>query len=285
MFSFPKYARVNIPSLKFLEGECFVSVRIDPEDDVRQLKAIYGRRLLNFEVDGASLRDLNFVRNLAGTRVRVLMVDRDLFESGEIVDALRQIHPVFILETGAKLRRNVNFLTSLNFQVHIYTNSANDVDDSLEFTADFYLHNPLLTIPIEPFHTLLCTLNHGQGYNLWDIESENVLSNFYVTESGAVSLSKRWNSNGLNYCSINSSWGQLIRSDLFRKLSSFKSELFRQMDCCIFCANFDLCGGFLRAVDSDRPCELWQRVFLTLRSEVKRAKNILQECLAAQGNT
>jgi hypothetical protein len=277
MLSFPNYVTVSIPATCFLEGDCLVSVRINPEDDVRHLKASYGRRLLNFEVDSAALKDLSFIHTLAGMRVRVLMVDRGLFESGEIMEALSQIHTVFTLRPDSKLLRYVNFLTSLNFQVHIDTTLPNEVNESIESTADFYLHNPLLTIPIEPFHTLLCTLNRSKCYNLWDIESENVRSNFFVTEAGDVSLSKRWHMNDLNYCKITNSWDELIRSELFRKLSSFKSELFRRKDYCIFCGHFDLCGGFLKAIDSDRICESWQRVFFTLRSEVKRAKNLLQK--------
>lgn len=277
MLSFPKGAKVNEPAGTFLDGQCSVSVRIHTEDDVPRLKEMYGRRLSNFEIDGESLRNLEFVRALAGMRVRILLADSGLFETGETVDALFCTEPVFAVKPDANLIRNLNFLTSLNFRVHIESGAAVQAEDSLLHAVDFYLHNPLLTTPVEPFHSLLHTVSRGRGYSMWDVEGENARTSFYVSDNGEVSLSKRWNIEGLNYGTLDDPWKKFVNSDLFRRLSAFRSELFRNKSSCVFCAHMDLCGGFLRAIDPDWPCELWQQVFLTLRGETQRAMQLQQE--------
>ena len=277
MSNFPKGTKVNIPAGKRIGGECFVSVRINPEDDARTLARLYGTRLLNFEINSETLFNAEFMHTLAGTRVRVLTTDMDLSEYSKILDGLDRLDPVFVAEPDADLLRRINFLTSLNFRIHIDATKPALPADCLERALDFYLHNPLLTIPIEPFHTLLYTINQGRGYSLWDIEAENVKSNFYVSRDWKISLSKRWNSKGLNYGGLDDSWDKLENSDLFKRLSSFRLELFQSKSPCIFCAHLNLCGGFLRAIDKSWPCEPWQQVFSILRKESQRSKRLQQK--------
>jgi len=277
MSSFPKHAKVKVPAGTFLDGQCSVSVRVRDEDDVRRLRGKYGTRLSNFEIDGDSVRNVEFVRALAGTRVRILLPDGDLFEAREIVDALLRTDPVFIVRPDANATRNVNFLTSLNFRVHVDPSSAVQAEDSLERAVDFYLHNPLLVTPVEPFHSLLRSITRGRGYTMWDIEAENVKTNFYVSDGAEVSLSERWNTQSLNYGTLDDPWSEIVNSDLHRRLSAFKLELFRKKSPCVFCAHLGPCGGFLRALDPEWPCEPWQRVFLVLRDEAKKALELQQK--------
>jgi radical SAM protein with 4Fe4S-binding SPASM domain len=194
----------------------------------------------------------------------------------ELVNALLDMEAVFVVRPDAKLIRNVNFLTSLNFRVHVETSALGELENSLLDAADFYVHNPILTTPVEPFHTLLHTICIGRGHNMWAIEAENVKTNFYVSHDGEVSLSKRWNADGLNYATLDDPWERIVNSELFQKLSDFRNELFRNKSPCVFCAYLDLCGGFLRAIDASWPCELWQQVFCVLRDEAKKGKELLQ---------
>jgi len=267
----------NIPAGIDFQMDCSVSVRVDVGDDILKLREFYGSRLFSFDVDHRSLLNEEFVLKLMGTRVRIHTGDSMLSELGEIIDGLVSMKPVCVVRPDANLVRTLNFLTSLSIRVHIDSSASVGEQDSLAGALDFYLHNPLLTVPIQPFHTLLCTITCGHGFSFWEIESEKVGTNFYVSDQGEISLSQRWSAEGLNYGTLDDSWDRVTSSDLFKRLSSFKRELFRIRSPCIYCAYLDLCGGFFRAIDAEWPCESWQDIFYILRRDFRRAKELLRE--------
>jgi len=277
MIQFPHNAIVNIPAGALPDGECLVSVRLDAESkDIPNLKKIYDKRLLNFEIINGSYNDFSMPESLEGMRVRIHIAGSDLSGIGAHVNSLKSIQPLFVVSPDRDAVRKMNFLTAFNFPVRIDTSIPPETEDSLEKALDFYLHNPLLTVPVEPFHTLLQTLSRSQGFNLWDIEMEKVNVNFFISKSGKITLSSRWDDKGLYYGGADDSWDEIINSEAFRTLSFFKKMLFQKQSPCIFCPHFNPCEGFLKAVDPDWPCDAWKKVFSTLRDEVKKAINLLK---------
>jgi hypothetical protein len=274
MFNFPRSAVVSIPASNALSGNCSVSVRIDTQGDIPRTKEFYGRRLSSFEIEAKSVNEIGLLQALKGERVRIMVADADIFERHEIIDALQALQPVFMLNVDGSLIRHINLLTSLNFRVHISASTPVQAEDTLLQAVDFYLHNPLLTIPIEPFHSLLHTVSRGKGYSLWDTESENVKTNYYVTDNGKVSLSRRWTENDLYYGALEDPWDGLINLKLYQRLAKFQVELFISKSPCIFCEHFDLCRGFLRAVVPEWLCGTWKEVFKMLRDEARKAMEL-----------
>jgi hypothetical protein len=267
----------NIPAGIDFQMDRSVSVRVGVGDDILKLREFYGSRLFSFDVDHRSLLDEEFVLKLMGTRVRIHTGYSMLSELGEVVGGLVRMKPVCVVRPDVNLVRTLNFLTSLSIRVHIDSSASVEEQDSLAGALDFYLHNPLLTVPIQPFHSLLCTITRGHGFSLWEIESEKVGTNFYVSDQGEISLSQRWSAKGLNYGTLDDSWDRIISSGLFKRLSSFKRELFSTRSPCIYCAYLDLCAGFFRAIDDEWPCESWQDIFYILRHDFRRAKELLRE--------
>jgi hypothetical protein len=276
MTIFPKHTRVNIPGELLLDEECSVVVRVDHTHDVNSLRERYGHRLINFETKAELLKNDDFVQELIGSRVRVNIQNQDMFDANLLRDKFLASDIIFCVIPNSKLLRQVNYLTSFGFRVHVDAAAETLFENQLETVLDFYMHNPFLSVPIEPFHTLLRTICQKLRYkhNLWHIEMENAETDFYIEDNGAITLSKRWSTHGRNYGDITQPWAEIVNSDLHHELLSFQSELFRSKKPCIFCFHLGLCGGFLRALDEKWPCDIWQRVFQTMYNEALRAKQI-----------
>jgi len=275
MTAFPNQAIVNVAAGTFPDADCLVSVRVKPHDDIPHLTRLYAKRLLNFEISEGAHHDPEFCRRLEGARIRILSCGHEPLPTAEIVDALKKTQCVFMIAPDERAVRNANSLTSLGFRAHIDAAAPVDSEQALLRALDFYLHNPLLSTPVEPFHTLLRTASASRGHDLWDIQSENVKINFYVSDNGEVALAKRWTSSGLNYGTLDNTWDEIVNGALMRRLLSFKADLFRQQNQCVFCRHLDLCGGFLRAVEPEWQCNIWQELFKTLRDEARKAKDLL----------
>ena len=273
----PESLRASIPPGILSDGENNVSVRINAGNaDVPAIKKDYAGRLFNFEIEDDIYTDTEIIDQLQGTRIRVNASGR-IFDIGKNVEAYKKTSPVFLVETDKDLLKKLNFLTGFGFQVHINMSEPPANKEILEKALEFYLHNPLLKTPIEPFHTILRTASTEAGYSLWDTEYEKIDANLYIGNDGRVSLSARWYKNDQVYGNLEDSWGNLQSSDLYKRLSSFRKILFREKSACIFCDHMDLCGGFLRAVDKDWPCDAWIKTFDILRQEVKSARDLLGE--------
>ena len=280
MHVFPKEALVNTPCETMLDGECPVSVRINTPDSVPRIRDFYGKRLFNLEIEGELINDINLIRAIESNRVRVKLGDIDILEvEGRLIEALQKVRaqPVFEINPDKNLLKNINFLTSLNILVHINMSYPVQDDKVLLQTVDFYLHNPMLRIPIEPLHSLLVTMSRGRGRRLWNTELESVKTNFFVSDQGEVSLSKRWIENGMKYGTLDDSVNDFMKSELYNKLAMLRENMFRSKSPCAFCRHLDVCKGFLRAIDPEWPCDIWKKVFSILQSTVREGEDLLRK--------
>ncbi|MFC1924035.1 hypothetical protein ACFLXA_01540 [Chloroflexota bacterium] len=275
MINFPANVIVNIPANLFLPGNCRVSGRVNSGSEVRALKDFYGGRLYNLEITDLDLDDQDLLESLKGSRVNVLVTRQDLAFIGRNVESIRETLPVFHVFPDEHLLKKVNFLTGLRFPVHIATDHPSTSPDTLLQALDFYLHSPLLNIPLEPFHTLLITQGKGKGLSLWDIEKERSSLNFYIHENN-ISLSRRWLDRKKYFGELDNTWTAIMNSDLIIELKSLKNTLFKNKAICIFCPHLDLCNGFLKAADIERPCDDWKAVFNIIKDEVNIAADLLR---------
>jgi hypothetical protein len=79
------------------------------------------------------------------------------------------------------------------------------------------------------------------------------------------------------YGRVDDSWEKITSSGLYNHIKSFKKDLFRKKSECIYCSHMDICGGFLKAVEPDWPCEAWISAFDILRREAENAREILKK--------
>jgi len=271
----PGYARVSIPEGQWLGGNCLVSVRLGVDAGPERQQSAYGERLYEFEIHAAQLADHDLLRSLRGSHVCV-RASAGLAELTHDTAALMsQAECVFVLPPEGQVARAANILASLGFRVHLDA-SAPVVDCSALMAAtDYYLFNPVLRTPVQPFHALLEHIAQGRGYTLWDTESESPATDFYLSEDGHVSLARRWHSAARLYGCVGDSWDALVDSPPRRRLLLFRRHLFLEQSPCVFCADLDVCGGYLRALDPIADCSPWRQVFSRLRDEAEQARDLL----------
>jgi sulfatase maturation enzyme AslB (radical SAM superfamily) len=277
---------VSIPSKVFLGGECSVILRLDADlglEDIADLKQTYGARLTDFQLTADLLCQPRLLKALDQSRVIVIPSARlPRLDSILSKDHWRNLQLSVLLFPDQHLLGNINIITSLGIPLRLDAAVAATAGKTLVRAVDFYLHNPLLTMPVEPFHALLRHLACGKGPSLWQTQGERVADCFYVGDDSTVTLSKRWFDQGLLYGSLDQSWEMIVNSNLFQKLSDYRRELFRTGQQCIYCQELPLCGGYLKAADPEQPCEQWQQAFRALRKAVHTATNLDESQVTAR---
>ncbi|MBI5417200.1 hypothetical protein HZA55_04555 [Candidatus Poribacteria bacterium] len=279
MIQFPDNAIVNIHSGVFLKGKFFVSIRIGENvNNISMLKKTYAKRIFNFDINSNLCDNAELLHAMEGFRVRIYSSSNDLSAIGKNVNIFKRLYPIFVINPDNNSMKKINFLTAFKFPVYINTSVQPETNDILDRILDYYLHNPLLTVPIDPFHSLLkmASVKKNTEFNLWDIEMEKININFYLSDSGKITLSSRWDKNGLYYCELKDSFKDIVSSELFNNLLSYKKMLFQKKSSCAFCQHFNLCGGFLKAACPNLSCENWRKIFSALNDEIKNAMSILK---------
>ena len=173
MLKFPKGAVASCAGESLADQECVVSLRLaDDFDRIDEYKKLYGKRILFFETEGKNLSAGGELEAFAGERVRIRAKKSDIAFIGEAHDRFVTMKPVFLVEPGDDLFKMVNFLSGFGFRIHISPAVPVGNPEELERILDFYFHSPLVSAPIEPFHTLLHTEVKKRRITLWDTEYE-----------------------------------------------------------------------------------------------------------------
>jgi hypothetical protein len=146
------------------------------------LGLVVGVQLLSLNADVDALADW-------GHAVPVELVMSDpanefplLYRNARLLDK----HPMRVLIPAlAGFSKAVKLATSLQFSIRIELGQPSDeVIDELKLVLDYYLHQSLVSQPIEPFHSLLMSLYHGGSSTLWDLEERNPSIVAYIDDQG-----------------------------------------------------------------------------------------------------
>ncbi|MBF0106725.1 MAG: hypothetical protein HQM16_15540 [Deltaproteobacteria bacterium] len=277
MTDFPAHTLVNVPDHVFLKGRCQVIVRIDKTSPIKKITTHYKKRLHCFQASHEILKHTASLESLADYKIRITLKASGLAAITDHEELLRQTRPVFLVPLDKNTIKCINFATGLNFPVHIVAETSSDKNRVLKKVLEFYLHNPLLTVPIEPLHTLIQTTARGAGFNLWDTELENWKSDFFVSDRLRVSLSGRWLDQKKSYGDTTDTWKKITASKLYQHHANYKQNLFKQKSPCVFCPHLAPCGAYLRALKPDKPCEHWKETFKKLEAEGLKAKKLIKK--------
>jgi len=277
MIAFPANTLVTLPARINVQGDSQVAISVAHEDDFIRAKEKYASRINHLIIEAKSVKDENLMRAISRNRVKVVLNDLNVLESNFEIESLRMVKPIFVVPTNGNMLRSINFLSGLNFPVHIEASELVHEKDALLQAADFYLHNPLLTVPIEPFHSILGSLIWGRTGILWDTEYERPGRNFFISDKSEISLSRRWNSSGLNFGRLEDPWDAIIESELYKKLLRLKEYIFEERPACVLCAHLRLCAGFFKAIDPNWPCDAWKMVYDMFLATAQKAKSLLKK--------
>jgi MoaA/NifB/PqqE/SkfB family radical SAM enzyme len=271
----PRGMTVSMPAGMPLPSDVRVILRITERSSSIDASLAPIRERLAWVETSTGLLDSHQLTALRGCRVLLRASQDDLGWIAEHAEELHDANTIFLLPPDDGLVRSANFITALRFAVHVEAGCEAVAGDGLAATCHFYLHNPTLQVPIEPFHTLLHTIASGRGYSLWDTERENPNHNLFVADDGSVTLSARWHRFGRAYGRLGQDWFSLRASCLHRELLLFPQTLSQRRSPCMLCAHLVVCRGFLRALDPAAPCEAWKQAFEQLRRGYNDAKRLL----------
>ncbi len=154
--------------------------------------------------------------------------------------------------------RAVKLATSLEFAVKLELGQPGpEVLDELGEVLNFYLHQPLVGQPVEPFHGLLMAAYYGDPATLWDIQEENPVYIRYVTEDGDETIARRFTGES-RLAQPASVWFGTTRAAKAANLAFFvtdlQEKLFHERAECVGCKFFEHCGGYFKWPQQEYDC-------------------------------
>lgn len=164
--------------------------------------------------------------------------------SSELKQGHWLVCPRFPIETP----RDVSFITAMGIAVDLLY-LVDELPEALVVDIlKFYLHHPSLSVPVEPFHSILMAILEKKPLNLWSLHLlfPGVFS--YVDENGIASS-----------------------PDLLSKIDGYLKSLPRKEPACMSCAHFHTCFGWARYQKD--TCGKWKTLLDILQRNAREIKN------------
>ena len=173
---------------------------------------------------------------------------------------VRAAREVRVTITAAKgLEKAVRLAASLGLPIRILPGQPTaEVLVQLEQVADFYLHDPMVEAPIEPFHSQLAAQRGGGNETLWKILEEDPEIFAHLDENGLPTLPR----------STLPAPPEFVRAHL--------DGLIEKEAECACCDWRERCAGYFKWPDPAYSCEGVKRLF----SRIKAAADEIREDLA-----
>jgi hypothetical protein len=133
--------------------------------------------------------------------------------------------------------------------------------------------------PVQPFFELLRSLMTNEpsgGVTLWQVCAETLGRDYYFTQDGRLSLSKRWAESQRYFGDLFSSMAQIHSSFFYQELQALIGQNAPISPQCPDCRAAGFCAGFLRALDTTQNCV----PFISLYEIMAAHTPALKSCLA-----
>ena len=222
--------------------------------------------------------DIDALARLPGRpRVDIRLTGGEIFDLYRIVPLMPELQVRVLLGASVDLGRDVHIAASQRQPVLVWDDPSAFSQSMLEELTEYYLHERLLKVPVEPFHTVLMNLLRRPGPTLWDLYKERPQVLVYVDDDARVTLSETWAAQGRYYGTLDQDPAEWRRSELFEWLLAYRRSLYETNAPCITCAGFRGCAGFLIRHDQTSDCSQWRTVFETIEAESRE----IREALAA----
>ena len=123
--------------------------------------------------------------------------------------------------------------------------------EEMHRVLNFYVHHPLVALPIEYFHSTFIAMHQSAQSSLWDVQEENPAAFRYVTEDGKETIGRRAGS------------GRTI-SNLETFVAELQRSVLNERDECYECGYFKNCGGYFKWPSRGYRCDGVKTLFSTL---------------------
>ncbi len=168
----------------------------------------------------------------------------------------------------------VRMVTSAGVPVVLGLDGPIDCADLIS-VLDYYLHSKYLQVPVEFFHSMLVSRVQGADSPLVNIYPESPERILYIDENGNVSASGRFALAKQFFGRFDGRLTLDVESPLYEFLQNPRKALYLGESSCSWCESFDLCGGYLRFVDSSFRCSPFLDVFKIIKEEAANLANDL----------
>ena len=173
-----------------------------------------------------------------------------------------------LMDVDKGLLQGVKTVTSAMVPV---TMNLEEISDSAELmpVLNYYLHDTHVQVPVEFFHSMISSCLRGATVALSDFYAESPTQFLYVDESRRVTASARLARAGKFFGTVAGGLKIDEESQLYKDLLDRKKNLVLSGSKCIACEGFDLCGGYLRFVDTHFDCDPFLEVFKEIKAKAK----------------
>lgn len=191
--------------------------------------------------------------------VRLRVSDCQLGDIHRRRSLICSIKPTLVFEeNSASLPRSVQFLSSLNLPIEISPDVIMSQNaESLLDLADRLLFSPFIKTTVQPIFELLQSLMVGDGrspFSFWNACGETLGRDYFVSQNGKISLSRRWAERNRYFGDISSTIGEMQASPLYKELHGITRQGEFSNPACPSCQAKDFCSGFLCALDASYDC-------------------------------
>jgi hypothetical protein len=154
----------------------------------------------------------------------------------------------------------VKLAAALNFAVKLEGSQPEPamMEEMLQVVLT-YLHQALVSQPIEYFHSMFLACYQGHSETLWDIQEEDPARIRYITDDGIETLSARF-------------VGFDLHRDLSSFVSDFRGELLADKGECCGCEFFENCSGYFKWPRKEYRCDGVRTLFQTLQAAAEQLK-------------
>ncbi|MCP5104634.1 MAG: hypothetical protein GY950_14710 [bacterium] len=175
-------------------------------------------------------------------------------------------------EYPVEKREDISVITSMGIAVDLlYRIETIEKGVMLEI-LDHYLHHRTLTIPVEPFHSILMAKIKDTQVNLWGLYSMLPDLFFYVDDPGMLEGPGQL-SNAHYLDMIDWKNSQFKKNTRRNGLHKYFEAIPREHPECMICNQFHFC--FSWAKYKRDSCELWQTILGELQTNAREIKNVM----------
>lgn len=238
---------------------------------------IPGRTELVLELSSPSMLKNFSNARCFGPRIRLLISDDQIAEIHKRRFHFHLIRPTLVLNhCKGSLPRIIQFLASLNLPIEVNPNVFIDQDKkTLLDLAERLLLSPFVKTPVQPFFNLLLFAMNSQVNSLptlWDTCNESVGQNYFITNGGKITLSRRWSDRNRFFGDISDTIHDVRSSRFFRELKSTNDPVATENSKCYKCRVFLFCSGYLCALDSTHDCSPFKSLYDFMSSHSQSLK-------------
>jgi hypothetical protein len=199
----------------------------------------------------------SYLKSIRGEKGKKPVLKYFSREKEEIIrhsDTLKKQGWVVCPEFSIRKREDVTFITSMGVIADLLYRVDAMEETVLLDILNYYLHEPKVDIPVEPFHSILNAKLRRKTLNLWNLHLllPGLFNHVRVDKTGKGALAEPGSVGGAKY---------------------YLDTLPQQQPQCMSCLHFHLCFGWGKY--GEDSCEKWKKVLEILQRTSKELEQVV----------